>query len=336
VKSDSGNDAVTLRGAPLVTAPGKLFLAGEYTVLRGGSAVIAAVDREATAQFIPGFSPASKVVAEAVKATLDFMGEAAEALPRGSVLVNSKRFTEGDRKLGVGSSAATAAATVGAVLAYCGYDLDDHRNKIFELADKAHRAAQGGVGSGGDIAAAVFGGFLRFQRPEVGLPETDELSAPSGLALVTLFAGRSASTRHMIESVNQLETDKPPLFAWLMDELKSAAGAFGRAFDSGSVSGVIDSAQACFEAMRELGRMAGVPIVTDEVNAGALQAQQLGGALKPSGAGGGGDMAVAFFPSVDEAMRFAESAPPGLRAIPLRLGVAGLRRRQPGIVGAPR
>ena len=34
----------------------------------------------------------------------------------------------------------------------------------FALADAAHRAAQGGLGSGADVAAAVYGGFIRYRR----------------------------------------------------------------------------------------------------------------------------------------------------------------------------
>ena len=38
-------------------APGKLFLAGEYAVLDGGVAVVAAASRYALAQFQPGMAP---------------------------------------------------------------------------------------------------------------------------------------------------------------------------------------------------------------------------------------------------------------------------------------
>ena len=40
-------ERTTLKGAPLVLAPGKLFLCGEYAVLEGGVAVLAAVGRYA-------------------------------------------------------------------------------------------------------------------------------------------------------------------------------------------------------------------------------------------------------------------------------------------------
>ncbi len=99
-------------GTPVVTAPGKIFLVGEYAILEGGAAVLAAVNRYAVAQFVPGMDPASKVVAEAVKRATAETGEAGSALPLGSVLVNSEDFMQGNRKIGLGSSAATAVAAL--------------------------------------------------------------------------------------------------------------------------------------------------------------------------------------------------------------------------------
>ena len=60
-----GTTRNTLVGSPVVTAPGKLFLIGEYAVLEGGPAVLAAVNRRAVAQYLPGLEPMSAVVGEA-------------------------------------------------------------------------------------------------------------------------------------------------------------------------------------------------------------------------------------------------------------------------------
>ena len=104
----------TLRGSPVVVAPGKVFLMGEYAVLDGAPAVVAAVGRFAVGQFIPGNESESPFVEEAVRATLAGLGERAAALPAGSVLVDSSGFSAGGHKLGLGSSAAVTAASVGA------------------------------------------------------------------------------------------------------------------------------------------------------------------------------------------------------------------------------
>ena len=51
---------------PTVSAPGKLFLIGEYGVLEGQPAVVAAVDRRVVGRLVPDLAPASPLVARAV------------------------------------------------------------------------------------------------------------------------------------------------------------------------------------------------------------------------------------------------------------------------------
>ena len=145
----------TLVGTPVVAAPGKIFLVGEYAVLDGGVAVLAAVSRYAVAQYVPGTEPQSAVVGEAVKRSLTAIGEASAALPPGSVLVDTDAFCQGKFKIGLGSSAATAVATVGAMFETAGLSIEHMQDEVFSTAEAAHRAAQGGVGSGADVAAAV-------------------------------------------------------------------------------------------------------------------------------------------------------------------------------------
>ena len=59
-RTECGGERQTLRGHPGGLAPGKMFLVGEYAVLEGGPAVLAAVTRHAVGQFIPGSTPARR------------------------------------------------------------------------------------------------------------------------------------------------------------------------------------------------------------------------------------------------------------------------------------
>jgi hypothetical protein len=112
---------ITLAGTPVVAAPGKIFLVGEYAVLDGGMAVLAAVSRYAVAQYVTGIEPWSAMVDEAVKRSLAAIGESSAALPPGSVMVDTDAFCQGKFKMGLGSGAATAAATVGAMFETAGW-----------------------------------------------------------------------------------------------------------------------------------------------------------------------------------------------------------------------
>ena len=71
------------------------------------------------------------------------------------MLVDTAAFSLNGTKMGIGSSAATAAVSVGAVLEMAGLSVRDSTDLVFDVALAAHRAAQGGIGSGADVAAAV-------------------------------------------------------------------------------------------------------------------------------------------------------------------------------------
>lgn len=309
--------------SPVVQAPGKIFLIGEYAVLEGGCAALAAVSRFATAHFVPNLQPSSKLVAEAVAHARLALGSEAAAVPPGSVLADSAAFEEDGRKLGIGSSAAVAVAAVGAVFAYAGRPIETQRALIHSVADAAHRTSQGGLGSGGDIAVAIHGGFLQFRKSADGLPQVLSLQSPADLHMRVLSTGNPITTPNMIERVRAFAERDPGAYAASMDSLRSTANEFLQAFAAGHIQGIIAAADAYGHLMDQLGQSAGVAIVTPALRDAAARARALGGAAKPSGAGGG-DVAVAFFSSAQAAAAFCSQRIPGLSVLDLRLGAAGV------------
>jgi phosphomevalonate kinase len=178
-------------------APGKLILAGEYAVLEGHTAVVAAIDRfvrvkrladrspaEAAFVCVPAQGlgtagdrdedvypldatqarPSGRELPALLRACLAAVGNSGAAA--GGLLIDSRDLYDPPPapgapalKLGLGSSASTAVAVVGALLGGAAPP-----QQLLRVADQAHRQAQHGVGSGVDIAAAVYGGLLRFRR----------------------------------------------------------------------------------------------------------------------------------------------------------------------------
>jgi phosphomevalonate kinase len=316
----------TLVGTPVVEAPGKIFLVGEYAVLDGGVAVLAAVSRYAVAQYVPGIDPQSAVVEEAVGRSLAAIGEASTALPPGSVMVDTDAFSRGKFKLGLGSSAATAAATVGAMFETAGLSIAGMQREIFSIAEAAHQAAQAGVGSGADVAAAVWGGFIKFVRPSEGSPVIEPIAVPASLRLVVFWTGESANTRELVQSVRSYAQMAPSSYGMLMGSLRTTAERFVNELGAGRATGAVVAAGRYGRQLAELGKAAGVKIVTPVFEQAAALARELGGDAKPSGAGGG-DVGVALFATPESATLFARACQPTLSVLDVSLAHSGVCRR---------
>ena len=119
----------------------------------------------------------------------------------------------------------------------------------------------------------------------------------------------------------------PHGYAERMGALRAAADAFAEALRRGRRAGLSSAAaDACHQALAALGAAAELPIVTPEVARAAELARSLGGAAKPSGAGGG-DLGVAFFAEARAARAFAARCPEGVLVLDLQLGATGAYRR---------
>jgi phosphomevalonate kinase len=301
----------------MVTAPGKLVLLGEYAVLEGFPAVVAAVNRRASGQFVPGRSPESELVDIAVRNAADALGPNRAALPRGSVLVDTSAFSLNGTKMGIGSSAATAAVSVGAVLEMVGLSVADSTDLVFNIALASHRAAQGGLGSGADVAAAVYGGLLHYERPASGPASVRRLPPLVGVEMVVFSTGTASSTVDCIQAVSAFAKASPEKHSALLPPIADAVARFEHGLFARDAAEIIASVGAAHVAMEMLGQAAGVPIVTPVLAHAALLASEVGGAAKPSGAGGG-DVGIAFLPDPEAAAEFRT------RARDLGLGILDL------------
>jgi phosphomevalonate kinase len=318
---------------PVVTAPAKLFIAGEYAVLHGGTAIVAAVSRRASARFVTGAEPASALVGEAVRATIEALAAAGEgtSLPPGSVAVDTGAFSAGGAKLGLGSSAAAATVAVGAVLEAAGVPVAQSLDLVYSLAAAAHRAAQGGVGSGADVAAAVHGGVIEFAHPREGAPVTRGLAPLPGVELVVFSTGKASSTADRVRAVLAFAGHDPVRHAACIGALAEAATRVRAALGAGDVAELLDAVRAAGAGMKALGLAADVPIVTPPLEAAATLAAELGGAAKPSGAGGG-DVGLALFPQRAAAEVFRARTPGlGLAILDLGIDSTGVSRREGGV-----
>jgi phosphomevalonate kinase len=297
----------------IASAPGKLLVSGAYAVLVGAPALVSAVDRRALADA----SRTPELLTDEVRAAIELGGLERAPWFDASAL----RTSEGgvSRKLGLGSSAAILAASLGAVCT----DSDHLRASlpaIFELALRAHRRAQGG-GSGVDVAASVFGGTLRCR-----LGPGDDLSVepqelPRG-AEATVFAyGESSSTRELLAKVRALREARASEHDALLDR---AAQASEQAVTATNLGTFLDALAAQLDALEALGHAAGASIVLPSLRRLASLAAREGAVLGTAGAGGG-DLALLVGPRPPSPELLEAARELGWTPTDLRLGGPGLQ-----------
>ncbi len=285
-----------------VSVPGKMMLLGDYAVLERGRAMVAAVNRRAVGTLTESTEEPSKVVA----AVLAQAGQS----PAGAVTIDTGGFYEGALKLGLGSSAAVAVAT--AALA-----LNSGDERVLETAIAGHRAANDGLGSGVDVAACYHGGVIATTRqPAQVLPLPSRLGK---LELFVLFTGKSASTSELVRAARHCAK-----WAQWSPVLKRLAEEGCAAYQKGEADRFLAIVAQYGRAMAGLGHDAGVPIVTEEIDALMRHAAELGGAAKPSGAGGG-DIVIAWGSAPEMGEQLAERT--GAQLIDLRIDPRGLDRK---------
>lgn len=319
----------------VATAPGKLVLCGEYAVVDGSPAVVAAVSRRARAtwQAGPGLRlrgndprwlevddrvlamPCGASEQPLLLAVLQELRRRGLALPEGALCVDTSPFTAAVGKLGLGSSAAAAAAFTALCLAAGGRTdaPPPELAVVHDVARAAHRAFQGG-GSGIDVAAASYGGVLVFEQGQV----RPAPSLPPSLALVVAFTGKVARTQGFVDAWRALGDRAAHRAA-----IGEATARFLAGAQSGSAPEVLSAVDEAREAMAAMGRQAGIDVVTVELARIAQLTHRRRGASKPSGAGGG-DIAVCLVPHDARAALEHDLEAAGFPVVPLALDPAGV------------
>lgn len=316
-----------------LSAPGKLFVSGEYAVLWGGVSRVAAVAPRTSAlvrtrtdarvhlcleegslagrttprgvrweREVPaGFAFVARTVDEALRAH----GRECVGF---DLAVSPSAVGPNGKKLGMGGS---ACATV--LAAEAARFVLEERYDALKLALVAHALGQGGKGSGGDVAASFAGGVLRYRRYEVAAlaeaantgrfnaalqesPPVDlwRLPAPK-LALAYAFTGESASTKVLISQVEaRLDVAGRQSFVERSD-------AIGHEMETGLGGGDFRTFSEAVKAQHALLLELG-PLETEPMRRVLAMAGAYGCVGKLSGAGGG-DGCILFAP--DEEKRAA-------------------------------
>jgi len=285
--------------AIVARAPGKAFLTGEYVVLRGAPALVAALDRHVTVRLIPGDgrleieSLAEETDARVAETEIDRTADGdvgavlaavrAVGFTGGRLTVDSRPCLLGDRKLGVGRSAATLVAATAALLAASG---ERARTRVRAAALVANADFQSGHGSGADVAAAVHGGVIEVRREGAELVVSPS-GLPTSLELVLGWTGESAPTVPRLARFATAQTSPT------LSELGTVAEAAAAAASADDAEEFRTAVARSAGLLAHLGTELGFPIVTPTLQRLVDVAAEVGVVAKPSGAGGG-DCGIAF------------------------------------------
>jgi len=298
-------------------APGKVVLSGAYAVLEGAPALVTAVDRY--------------VVADSSQAATFEAPEVRAAIPRGPLPhIDASALRRGDRKLGLGSSAAIVVSSLAAVM------LDQHPNlttgelarRVWEPAVDAHQTAQGG-GSGIDVVTSAFGGTRKCWLVD-GVVHSEAHKLPKGL-MVELYAAReSASTPKMLTLVRAWAEREPVAYQRTMKALKEAST---QAAEASTVKDFVESVAQQLTHLAQLGVRSEAPIVPQWLRDLAAWALIDVVAIHPSGAGGG-DI-VLCVGEQDGCQRWrGELGKMGLDRLDVKVNAPGVQRVEAGPVPA--
>ncbi len=183
-----------------VSAPGKMFLSGEWAVLEvGNPGIVTSVNKRVFAELeesesifitVDDFAindvsvsfRDGKIVYDddipeeqreklifirgAIETVLQYLGDFKPFSIRSWGEQSSITIDGVQKKVGFGSSAAAVVVAVAGILAHNGIDISTRETKdvIYKLSAIAHYFAQGKVGSAFDVAASTYGGVFVYTR----------------------------------------------------------------------------------------------------------------------------------------------------------------------------
>lgn len=203
---------------------------------------------------------------------------------------------KGANKTGLGSSAALVTSLTASLLTHylpsSVFDLSSSKGKqtLHNLAQAAHCAAQGKVGSGFDVAAAVYGSctYRRFSPdilnvlPEPGAPgfsekllevvdgepwdvdvQDDGVSLPQGLVLRMCDVDCGSQTVGMVKKVLAWRGQDTQHSTALWDDLQAKNEALAATLKAGAVDELPARLDEVRQLIRQMGEESGVPIEPD-------------------------------------------------------------------------
>ena len=179
-----------------VSAPGKIILSGEHSVVYGQPAIVTAIDKRLLVEIEKGRGKTEVVSDEKPDLAHYALLKTEEFLKEKLPVLRIKIHSEIPVNRGLGSSAALSVAMVAALFCWIGERFDKNLiNKIaYEIEKKPH-----GQPSGCDNSIATFGGMILFRKSKI-----KSLEIKPSFSFFLIDSGRAAeSTKEMVMIVRE-------------------------------------------------------------------------------------------------------------------------------------
>ena len=338
------------------SAPGKLYIAGEYAVLEPGNpALIVALDQFITVTLKPADKQGSirssysngisipwtrkngkfymderdnpfSYIAGSVTIVESYLKELGLPLKYFDLTIESELDNKDGRKYGLGSSGAVT--------------IDYDAELLYKLSAITHLSLHSN-GSFGDLAASSFEGWVayscfekdwvldRLANKSISLIDLlkekwpklmiEPLEAPTNLDLYIGWTGTPASTTLLVDTMND---EQHEMNGFYRDFLKKSADCVTdliEAFKQSNIERFQEGIRLNRSLLTSLAQKSGVDIETEALLNLCQSAEEFGGAAKSSGAGGG-DCGIVLFKKEDDASSMlAQWETHGITNLPLKV-----------------
>jgi mevalonate kinase len=321
------------------SAPGKVILAGEHSVVHGTAAIAASLGLRCSVEAEEG-DVGIAIEAVDIDETFHYSIEDLKQLSNNSTvherldsiaLSGLKALTKESPRLqlkissqipisaGLGSSAAVAVATVAAVWDLYGYPMS--LPKISQIAYESEKITHG-TPSGIDNSIATYGGILMFKQGEI---TTSGLKQNIPLLIGNTLVHRD--TKKIVSKVSSLKNSYPSLVEPIIASMEELVHRVALAIEQHNLvelGALFDINQGLLDALG-VNHPALSKLIWTARDAGALGA-------KLTGAGGGGCM-IALASSTKALHVIAQQLQRDFQIIPTELSPVGVRVGKSGSTG---
>ena len=293
------------------TAPGKVFLSGEYLVLEGGSAIILSTKQRSSVSIENHDKPYNLFYSSVLDQYFEFsvndnfkvdwvendpqsfgllvslaICQLKVKLSKSLISIDTNEFYSNGKKIGLGSSASIASAIISALDEY--FNLQLSESEKLQKALNIHALSQDNFGSGLDVITSYADcGVVECNLKMANELKWRSLKWPSDLYIKGVITSDQSSTKIMIEKYNHGKDSNQIFFKQLYSEINHLLNKISTAWDTQNSAKILELMGEYKSFIKQLNEKFNLGIFSDEHKRLIDLARSADIFYKPSGAGGG-------------------------------------------------